>query len=68
VRELRVVCANLECGHTFVAQLTIIRTVRPSVRPNPSVHLPQGGWSVPANDREPRPANDDKPPAAEAAP
>ncbi|MEG3182102.1 ogr/Delta-like zinc finger family protein [Sphingomonas sp. LT1P40] len=67
VRELRLVCDNVECGHTFVAQLTVIRTVRPSARPNPSVFLPSGDWSPPANDDAPPPANDEFPPAATVA-
>lgn len=68
VRELRLTCDNIECGHYFVAQLSVIRTVRPSARPNPDVHLPCGDWT-PANDTAPLPANDDKPPAAgDAAP
>ena len=70
VRELRVVCNDIECGHMFVAQFSAIRTVRPSARPNPQVHLPMGDWKAPANDDTPRPANDDhhdKPPAAGGA-
>lgn len=69
VREARVICNDEECGHAFVVQISAIRTVRPSGKPNPGVYLPQGGWTMPANDPDPRPANDDKPPAArEAAP
>lgn len=64
VRELRLVCDDLSCGHYFVAQLVVIRTVRASAKPNPNVHLPGGDWKVPANDTAPLPANDDKPPAA----
>ncbi len=64
VRELRMACDNLECGHTFVAQLTVIRTVRPSARPNPQIYLPTGDWTPPANDDAPQPDNDQLPPAA----
>jgi len=67
VREARVLCNDEECGHAFVVQISAIRTVRPSARPNPAVHLPLGGWTVPANDRPPRPANDDRSPAATGA-
>lgn len=67
VRELRLTCENIECGHYFVAQLTVIRTVRPSARPRADIHLPQGDWKPPANDAGPLPANDDKPPAAAGA-
>jgi len=66
VRELRLVCDDVDCGHTFVAQLSVIRTVRPSARPNPNIHLPVGNWAPPpANDDAPAPANDERPPAAE---
>lgn len=43
-RELRFQCTNVEgddaCGHTFVAALTIERTIVPSARPNPRINLP----------------------------
>lgn len=57
VRELRLNCMNDECGHTFVAQLSIVRTIRPAARPKLSVNLPFGEWRK-------RPANDDVPDAA----
>ncbi len=61
VRELRLSCTNEDaCGHTFVAQLSVIRTIRPSVAPKADVRLPFGAWSKkPANDDHPTPANDD---------
>jgi hypothetical protein len=64
VRELRMTCDNLDCGHVFVAQLSVIRTLRPAAQPNPSVHIPLGVWrngpTLPANDDQPpMPANDD---------
>ena len=70
VRELRLVCDNLDCGHYFLAQLSVIRTVRPSACPNPDIILPVGKWTEPpANDDTPTPANDEHPPAAtEVAP
>jgi hypothetical protein len=65
-REIRYVCQNADCGHTFVAQLGIFRTVRPSLMPNPAVKLPEGQWrSKPANDDTRVPANDDVPAVAE---
>lgn len=43
-RELRFQCTNVDgddaCGHTFVAALTIERTIVPSARPNPRITLP----------------------------
>ena len=43
-RELRFQCTNVDgdeaCGHTFVAALTIERTIVPSARPNPRIKLP----------------------------
>jgi len=68
-RELRFMCDNADCGHTFVAQLAIYRTVRPSMIPNPAVVLPFGEWrSRPANDDQRIPVNDNQVPAAETAP
>ena len=69
-REIRYVCQNPDCGHTFVAQLGIFRTVRPSMIPNPAIRLPHGQWrSKPANDDNRVPANDDdQPDAAEVSP
>jgi DNA-directed RNA polymerase subunit RPC12/RpoP len=60
VRELRLSCTNEDCGHTFVSQLSVIRTIRPSATPKEGVRLPFGAWSPkPANDDHPEPANDD---------
>ncbi len=68
-REIRYVCQDADCGHTFVAQLGIFRTVRPSMKPNPAIRLPHGQWrSKPANDDQRVPANDDQPDAAEVVP
>lgn len=40
-REVYYYCSNdLECGHVFVVAMTAIRTVHPSMMPNPTVHLP----------------------------
>ncbi len=65
VREIRLECTNDDCQHTFVGQLSVIRTIRPSLMPREDVRLPfanpnlTGPRSKPANDDEPRPANDD---------
>ncbi len=64
VRELRMACENDDCRHTFVSQLSVIRTIRPSDCPNPAVRLPFGNRNLgpkprPANDDAPVPANDD---------
>lgn len=60
VRELRLSCTDADCDHTFVAQLSVIRTIRPSAKPKADVRLPLGAWSKkPANDDHPTPANDD---------
>lgn len=60
VRELRLSCTNADCDHTFVAQLSVIRTIRPSAMPKEGIRLPFGGWfKKSANDDHPEPANDD---------
>lgn len=48
VKELRYQCTNLDCGHTFVASLTIDRTVVQSAMPNPRIRLPVGQPRKPA--------------------
>lgn len=63
-REITFACADASCGHTFVASLSVLRTLSPSARPNPSVVLP----IAPPRKPNERPANDDGrpniPPAA----
>ncbi len=65
VREIRLECTDGDCGHSFVAQLSVIRTIRPSRTPREGVKLPfanpnlVGPDSKPANDDEPDHANDD---------
>jgi hypothetical protein len=58
VRELRMTCENVDCGHVFVAQLSVIRTLRPAANPNPKIQIPFGEW----RNRPAEPANDDHPP------
>lgn len=65
-REVRLNCDNDACGHTMVAEIAIVRTIRPSLRPNPAVTLPVGNQNLrtqrtrPANDDHLPPANDDR--------
>ena len=73
-REVRLSCDNEDCGHTMLASISIIRTIRPSARPNPNVTLPIGNQNLrvprarPANDDTRVPANDEEPlgPVSEA--
>lgn len=67
VRELRLNCTNDDCGHSFVSQLSVVRTIRQSARPNPAIRLPFGTpRTPPANDDVPEPANDCGPAPAPA--
>lgn len=51
-------CTDLECAHTFVASLEVIRTLAPSRKPRPGVNIPFGvARGAPA--MLPAPANDD---------
>ncbi|MGU3314250.1 ogr/Delta-like zinc finger family protein [Sphingomonas sp. M6A6_1c] len=59
VRELRIVCTDDDCGFSCVAQLSLIRQIRASAKPNPDIRLPFGHWPAkPANENHPDPAND----------
>ncbi len=64
IREIRLECTNDDCQHTFVGQLSVIRTIRPSLMPRADVRLPFanpnliGPRSKPANDDEPQHANE----------
>lgn len=40
VREAKVQCNNPDCAHTWIAQLAAIRTIAPSMTPNPKVYIP----------------------------
>ncbi len=70
-------CRNVECGHTYAAELVITHTLSPSATPNPQIKLPIGALGrrgpipatlpVPANDPAPLvAANDVAQPAAQA--
>lgn len=39
-RELYYQCSNVNCGHTWVALISAIRTIVPSQTPNPKVYIP----------------------------
>ncbi|APC68773.1 ogr/Delta-like zinc finger family protein [Ralstonia pseudosolanacearum] len=41
-RELYLQCPNVECAYTCVAILSAVRTIAPSMRPNPKAYLPVG--------------------------
>lgn len=59
VREIRFSCSDEDCNHSFLAQLSIVRTIRPSRKPNPKVHLPLANPQLCGP--RPRHANDDMP-------
>ncbi|MEG3089746.1 ogr/Delta-like zinc finger family protein [Sphingomonas sp. PB4P5] len=64
VRELRFMCTNDDCQHTYVGQLSVIYTIHASHCPNPAIRLPFGNPNLgpkrkPANDDTSPPANDD---------
>ena len=67
-RQLHLACTNIDCGHTFAAELTVTHTISPSAMPDPAVHLRNAPPRRRAdNDNHarlpapsPRPANDDE--------
>lgn len=40
LRELVYACVDPECGHTYVAQLEVVRTLSPSAKPKKDIRLP----------------------------
>lgn len=40
VRESTITCDNPECMHSWIAQLAAVRTIAPSINPNPKVYIP----------------------------
>ena len=50
VRELRYACLDVDCGHTFRAELVITHTISPSARPHADVRLPLWRPDVHHND------------------
>jgi hypothetical protein len=71
VRTAQLQCSNVECGHTFGAQLAITHTIAPSLCPNPEIALPIAPPRLkPSNDNlsaPPRPPIESAPQAAFAA-
>lgn len=49
VREAKVQCNNPECAHTWIAHLAAVRTIAPSMTPNPKVYIPLSPRSPAAN-------------------
>lgn len=41
-REVTYCCSNTACGHVFVAEVNAVRTLSPSLIPNPEITLPVG--------------------------
>ena len=56
VRDVYFRCENDDCGHHFVVQMAVTRTIVPSRTPKASVTLPYSPRFV-----VPTPANDDQP-------
>ena len=52
-RQLQLECSNIECGHTFAAELTVTHTISPSACPDPEIHLRQAPPRNTANDNTP---------------
>lgn len=48
-REASVQCTNVECAHTWVVQVSAVRTIAPSMTPNPKVYIPLSKNSPAAN-------------------
>lgn len=40
-RESHLQCTNVECAHTWVVLSSAVRTIAPSMMPNPRVFIPQ---------------------------
>ncbi len=73
MREADYRCDNDACGHIFVVELSIVRTIVASAKPRAGIHLPFGNPNLgpkrlpkPANDDNRHPANDVDLPAASA--
>lgn len=48
LREITYQCTDVYCGHTYVANLEVVRTLSPSAKPNAAVDLPVQGRSFQA--------------------
>ena len=40
IREATAQCNNPQCAHTWVVHLSAVRTIAPSMTPNPRVYIP----------------------------
>jgi uncharacterized Zn finger protein len=52
-REIYYQCTNIECGHTWAAVLSAVRTIVPSRTPNPAVFIPQSAKTEPMQEKSP---------------
>lgn len=50
-REASVQCEDVECAHTWVALICAVRTIAPSMRPNPRVYIPLSPRSPAASEQ-----------------
>lgn len=39
-QEQQLMCTNVECAHTWVTHTSAVRTIAPSMCPNPKVYIP----------------------------
>lgn len=46
VREARMRCDNDDCGFSFVAQISVIRTIQPSLKPKAGIVVPLGNQNL----------------------
>lgn len=62
-REVYFQCTEVMCGGTYVAELTIIRTISPPARPKPGIILPMVAPKplYARKGEQPAAANDDSP-------
>lgn len=51
VTDMVVVCRDYQCGGTYAAQVSVVRTISPSACPHPGVTLPMATPRAPINRR-----------------
>lgn len=66
-REASLQCTNVECAHTWVALISAVRTIAPSMTPNPRVHIPLSSRSPTAYQCDQMELGMDFPPPRHAA-
>lgn len=54
-REMYCQCCNLECGHTFVGLVEVVRTLSPSAVPDPDIEKQLSGHSTHAASKDSAP-------------